>query len=63
MCTRKNNLTPLPSLQEAHFMPVPAEFTAIERSLKLAEKNSSRPPRSLRDFQAQYARIQELRLA
>ncbi len=57
------SLHPLPPLTEIHFQASSRETRAVARSLKLAAKNSSRPPRSLIAFREQYVRIQGPRLA
>lgn len=53
--------SPIESLNLENFNPDPREVIMIERSRRLAVRNTSRQPRSLKDFQEQFARIQGAR--
>jgi hypothetical protein len=53
----RDNLKPVPSLTCQHLHLTEVQLATLKPSLRLAEKNSKRPPRSLADFQRQYARI------
>ncbi|MBP6508465.1 MAG: hypothetical protein KA257_12945 [Opitutaceae bacterium] len=53
---------PFPQLTCRHLQMTLAQIARLQPWQQLAEKHSARPPRSLRDFQQQYARILAPRL-
>jgi hypothetical protein len=52
---------PIASLNQSHLKPRAKEARMIAQSMRLAVKNTSRPPRSLKAFQEQFAQIQKSR--
>ena len=52
-------LKPFPSLTCRHLKLTSSQHAQLKRLQQLAEKNSKRSPRSLADFQRQYAQNQE----
>jgi hypothetical protein len=55
-------LKTFPQLSCRHLYLTRSQLAKLKPSLKLAEKNTGRPPRSLQDFQRQYARIHDQHL-
>jgi hypothetical protein len=51
-----------PPLTCRHLHLTRSQLAKLKRSLKLAAKNTKQPPRSLQDFQQQYARIHDQHL-
>jgi len=50
---------PVPQLTCRHLTLTQAQLLRLKHARQLAETNSAKPPRSLRDFQRQYARVHE----
>ena len=55
-------LKPFPQLTCRHLHLTRLQLAKLKPSLKLAAKNTKQPPRSLQDFQRQYARIHDQQL-